>query len=134
MASSRRHNELLAEVKSKFGGVIGKGEGKVPVHQAARTLNVSRQTVHRYINGEVVPRGDVLMAAFRAWGLVLHYRGINVTVATPVSTEAHDARAVPVQMQLFELVDELRDRDVEVRIGKMSAAGLELNVKLKFSA
>ena len=133
MSNQRRRRELLAEVKEKFGARIGSGEGKIPIHEAARVLNVSRQTVHRYINGDVMPRGEVLMAAFRAWGLVLRYRGVEVTVATsgPLAVEGDSQ---PIQMELFELVEDLRDRDLEVTIAKKSIEGIELNVRLRFSA
>jgi transcriptional regulator with XRE-family HTH domain len=133
MSNQRRRRELLAELKEKFGARIGKGEGKIPVHEAARILNVSRQTVHRYINGEVMPRGDVLMAAFRAWGLVLRYRGVDVTSALDVPT-AQTAAAQPAQLELFDLVEDLKERDIEVKIARKSVEGVELNVRLRFSA
>jgi transcriptional regulator with XRE-family HTH domain len=133
MSNQRRRRELLAELKEKFGARIGTGEGKIPVHEAARILNVSRQTVHRYLNGEVMPRGDVLMAAFQAWGLVLRYRGIDVTTASAVLTPQTDT-AQPVQLGLFDLVEDLKERDIEVRIARKSVESLELNVRLKFSA
>jgi predicted transcriptional regulator len=128
-----RRTELLSEVRGKFSALLGRGEGKVSIGEAARILNVSRQTVHRYVNGEVIPRGEVLMAAFRAWGLVLEYRGIKVT-RTDQSGEVAKPIAQPNQLRLFQIVEELRDRDLEVKIGKMSTDGLELSVKIKFPA
>lgn len=130
---SKRRSELLSQVKTQFSNFVGKGDGKVPVHEAARILHVSRQTVHRYMNGEVMPRGEVLMAAFRAWGLILEYRGIKVTRTVSADAPALPSIA-PAQMRLFEIVEELRDRDLEVKVGKMSADGLELSVKIKFTA
>ena len=132
MSNKRRRSEILSEVKEKFGACVGSGQGKTPVHEAARILNVSRQTVHRYINGEVVPRGEVLIAAFRAWGLVLRYRGVDI--AATKSESMHSVGAQPTQLRLFDLVDDLRERDLEVTIGKKTVEGIELNVKLRFSA
>jgi transcriptional regulator with XRE-family HTH domain len=109
--SSMRRTELLSEVRGKFSALLGRGEGKVSIGEAARILNVSRQTVHRYVNGEVIPRGEVLMAAFRAWGLVLEYRGIKVT-RTDQSGEVAKPIAQPNQLRLFQIVEELRDRDL----------------------
>jgi len=132
VSNKRRRSEILSEVKEKFSACIGSGQGKIPVHQAARILNVSRQTVHRYINGEVIPRGEVLIAAFREWGLVLRYRGVDI-VATP--SEATASGSPPAtQLRLFDLVDDLRERDLEITIGKKTVEGIELNVRLRFSA
>ena len=130
--SNRRRHEILREVEKKFGACIGSGPGKTPVHKAARILDVSRQTVHRYIKGKVVPRGDVLLAAFREWGLVLNYRGVDIVVHRGEATGP--VSAPPLQLSLFELVDNVRDRDIEVKIRNKSVEGLELDVTLKFSA
>jgi hypothetical protein len=132
MSNKRRRNEILSEVKEKFSACIGSGPGKTPVHIAARILNVSRQTVHRYINGEVIPRGDILLAAFREWGLVLRYRGVDIVATRIQSSES--ASLPPIQLKLFELVDDLRERDLDVKIGNKSVDGIELNVRLRFSA
>lgn len=130
--SKRRRNEILSEVKEKFGALIGSEQGKIPVHRAARILNVSRQTVHRYITGQVIPRGEVLLTAFREWGLVLHYRGVDIVARRGESTQSAGPPAV--QLTLFELVDDLKDRDLQVKIENKSVEGIEFNVKLKFSA
>jgi transcriptional regulator with XRE-family HTH domain len=130
----RRRQDILDEVKAKFSSVIGDQKGKVPVHLAAEKLNVSRQMLHRYITGKAIPRADVLIAAMHEWPtLVITYRGLDVTAGYRQDTDASQ-RPQPKQLRLFELADEISNRDLEVTVAKTSAEGIELNVRIKFSA
>ena len=131
--NQRRRQELLREVKEVFGAVIGAGAGKLSVQQAARILNVSRQTVHRYLNGEVIPKTEVLMTAFQAWGLVLRYRDIEVTKITSASTPALKI-AESEQLGLFDHLGLVEDCGAEVSLVPKSVESARLSGRKKLRA
>lgn len=133
LGDQHRRQELLQEVREKFSAIIGAGVGRISVHHAARILNVSRQTIHRYLNGEVIPRAEVLLTASQQWGLVWQYRDVQIAKVTSnrqIVAQAGD----PVQLGLFDRIEPTERLDTDVVVTRKPVNGVRLSSSKRFRA
>lgn len=132
MPKGRRSDpKFRAEVAKKFRQVM-KERGWSQA-RAARELGVKRQAFHQYVRGATTPRADVLARACINWGITLGYRG-HVFGKEAFDTTSTPPDVKPVQLNLFDDPQVLRNRHVEVKIGSKGTDSLELLVNIRFAS
>lgn len=106
---------------------------KLTVTAAARELGVSRQSMHKYLNGAVTPRADIVRKACSSWGMTMNVYGL-VLSASDFGTPGGPRTVGPIQMSFSDMLRSLRDRNLEIKIVRAVGGSLELNVKIKFAS
>ena len=121
----------FVRLKAEHGGGL---------ERAAQEIGVSRQQLQQWAKGVVVP-SDVLLMAFMTWGSTVRLEDGKARESEPAWWEfalsSRDGgfqkrRSKPVQMSLFEALDDLQDDNVEVRIIKKGPGRLELGLEIGF--
>jgi len=124
--------EFRNEVATKLKAAIdAKG---LPLHKAAEQLNISRQSLHRYLNRLATPRSNVLYLACTKWGVQININGMSFN---PDAFEASSKKkqphlVVPLQLPLPLAISQLRDECLQVKVVRRSDESVELHVKINF--
>src|SRR5713226_2662068 len=92
---------LRQEIRSKLLHIISQGLTRTEV---ASRLGVTRQALSLYLTGRSTPSAHVLMNACRAFGLVIHYEGLEFGMT---AFDSKSRRATPLQISLFDALEEL---------------------------
>lgn len=113
MDSSDAVPKALSVVLSRYG---------INQSQAARQLDIPRQSFSTYLHGKTRPSRHLLAKAFSLWGPVLEECGLSQPSESPAS-------ASPVQMSLFS--EDLQGSRVAVRVESKSVSQVELAITIK---
>jgi len=117
-----------------------KSEHKGGLARAAKQIGVDRQQIQQWANGISVPAGALLMV-FMKWGATIRIEDDKAKKNEPrwweFSMSGRDGglqkpRPRPVQMSLFDVLDELQDENLEVKILRKGAGRLELGLEIGF--
>ena len=134
VAKQRFRDAILKAISE----AVRKRKGKLEA--AAEEIGVSRQALQQYAEGSV-PGGEVLLTAFVQWGLVVRIEDPDASPGEPRWWECGLARKdkasmqkppEPVQLPLFQAIDDLEDQHVDVKILRKSSAKIELGVDIAF--
>jgi transcriptional regulator with XRE-family HTH domain len=113
---------------------------KGELRRAAMEIGVTRQQLQQWAKGVPVP-ADALLMAFMKWGVSLRVKDAQAKSHEPrwweFSMSGRDGgfqkpRPSPVQMSLFDALNELQDDNVEVKILRKAAGRLELGLEIGF--
>ena len=117
-----------------------KNQNKGQLGRAAKEIGVERQQLQQWAQGVPVP-ADVLLMAFLTWGTILELKDERAKQGEPTwwkfSLSGRDGgfqkpRPRPVQLSLFDAIQELEDEDVEVTILRKGMGRLELGLEIGF--
>lgn len=122
--------ELRREFAKKLSAVV---VGKIPKKSAAATLGVSRQMLDLYLKGEVAPGPDIVLRAMREWRFTFRHRGQEITSSHFERNIAEDRSPAPLQLNLFDAINSLDKRDLDIAIVKKGPDRIELQVSIKFA-
>jgi predicted transcriptional regulator len=90
-------------------------EQKISVTSAAKVLNVSRQSMHSYLNGSSMPHDGTLAIAIREWDLRFAVGGISVDAS---AFPEQKLSSVPLQPTLAGLFDSIKAEDLKLHTAK----------------
>lgn len=117
-----------------------KNEGKGHLQRKAAEIGLERQNMQQYATGTTIP-ADILLQAFMTWGLTIRIEDEEAEEGEPkwweFSMSGRDgglrkSRPSPVQMSLFDALNELRDDHMEVKILRKGPGRLELGLEIGF--
>lgn len=120
--------EFREAVRSALKDEIDRRE--IDVTTAARLLRVSRQVMHRYLNGAALPSIEVLYRACDLWKLRISYRGVEFG-ACSLEDAGQSAAAPPEDRQTSFSFEEVDARDFAVRITSQSERHVDLQLSLR---
>lgn len=100
------------------------------VTAAAKTLKISRQAMHAYLNGTSVPRQAVLERAVRELGLELQFGQVKLDVFPEKQIEGVPAAE---QLDLLKRLEEISQKDLKIAVKRVGAR-FELEVRIDISA
>jgi transcriptional regulator with XRE-family HTH domain len=132
--SKKKHantDEIRAEFARQLLKVIGRANRKA----VAQKLGISRQMLNLYLKGKATPGGEVIKKACDEWGLSLSIKGFHF------SGEAF-GREIPLpnrsdelyQSTLFELLDRLKNDQLEARVVGREGDSFILKLQIKIAA
>lgn len=125
-------------IRSVFQEIVRKNKGKLA--QKAAEIGVERQQLEQYAGG-TLPRGHVLLTAFIKWGIRVRIEDPNASESDPrwweCGMSAKDraraiSRPLPVQLSLFKAIEELGDKDMDVKILRKEPGRIQLAVDILF--
>jgi transcriptional regulator with XRE-family HTH domain len=117
------------EVAAKLGAAI-KMRG-LSMTEAANQLNVSRQSLHKYLSKKATPRSNVLYLACKKWGIEIDVNGISFHEGAFVGPEKKP-QILPIQLSLPSALGSLKEKDLKVKIARRVDDGLELHLFISF--
>ena len=103
----------------------------ISMSEAASQLNVSRQSLHRYLSQKATPRSNVLYLACKKWGLEIDVNGISFPAGAFDKPE-RKPQILPLQLSLPSALGSLKEKDLKVKIAKRVDDGLELRLFISF--
>jgi transcriptional regulator with XRE-family HTH domain len=107
--------EFAREIANKFAEAID--QQNLTIEDAAVDLGVRKAVLYRYLRGDAIPGSNVLQRACQEWGLVLDYRGLNVT-PDYFKDDAPKLRRAPSLQLKFPFVREVvHSKHVQVEVG-----------------
>jgi len=97
---------------------------------AARELGISKQRLHKYLKGEMMPGSDFLCQVARKWNLEFEYRRVKFGAAAfeavlPVAKGQAD------QLVLFDTQQVLSNEKWEVRVHRRRPGHVDLSIEIK---
>ncbi len=120
----------MPELRHSFAAQLKRAldEHRLTVTAAAKTLNVSRQAFHAYLEGGVLPRAKVLARAVELWDIEFQvgkqkFDKSDFSPAAPLKP-----LAVPIQMSLWDKLDAIKQEDLQITVKRV---GKELRVSVK---
>jgi hypothetical protein len=117
-----------------------KDDSKGQLERVAREIGVKRQQLQQYAKGTTVP-ADVLLFAFLKWGSVIRIEDEHAKRSEPrwweFSMSGQDMgfqkpRPRPIQMSLFDALEDLQDEHLDVKILRKGPGRLELGLEIGF--
>lgn len=123
-------NEFL-RLKEEHRGELGR---------AAEQIGVERQQLQQWAKGVPVP-ADVLLMVFMKWGATIRMQDEQAKRGEPSWWEFsmsgrdggfHKPSPKPVQMSLFDALNELHEDNLEVKILRKGVGRLELGLEIGF--
>lgn len=125
-------------VKDAFTEVIRKRRGDL--ERAGLEIGSSRQALQQYADGGV-PGADVLLTALLMWQMVVQIndpsaragetKGWECSIKTRLSP-VKAARTQPMQLPLFQAIDDLGEQDLELKIVRKGTRSIELGLEISF--
>jgi len=130
MAKKKHQNtdELRAEFALQLSNAI-KGVSKKVV---AEKLDISRQMLYLYLNEKATPGGEVIQKACAEWKLTLTIKG-NPFTGGAFATDANTRKggSEPQQLSLLDILDKLRNDQVEAKIVSRKGGLFLLSLQIK---
>jgi transcriptional regulator with XRE-family HTH domain len=113
---------------------------KLTVVDGARKLGISRQSMFAYIAGDACPSVEILYRACALWGIVICYGGMRFGVRgkdhsreNEKKTSRLTAKKASGQLDLPFTLEDLRSRDVQVKIGKKTPHSAEVQLSIRIA-
>jgi hypothetical protein len=141
MLEPRQAREKLQKaIEEEFLRIKNANDGRLG--KAAGEIGVRRQQLQQWAKGVPAP-ADALLMAFLKWGVTVELHDERAKQGEPKSWKFSMSGwdggykkpiPKPVQLSLFDALQDLEDGDVEVKIRKKSAGRLELGVEIGFKA
>lgn len=117
------------EVASKLKSAIA--ARRLSKAEAANELNISRQSLHKYLSKKATPRSNVLYLACKKWGIEIDLNGISFP-AESFERPLRKPQVLPLQLSLPSALGSLRDRDLKVKLARRVDDGLEIHLFISF--
>jgi transcriptional regulator with XRE-family HTH domain len=131
MPQSSKNTVALRE---EFATRLSKAIVGISRQEAAEKLGVSRQMLTRYLNGTATPGGEVIRKACAHWKLTLSVRGFEFT-GDAFDIPRQRLKAVRgTQLNLLELLDKLRNDQLQAKIVGREGDSLFLELRIKVVA
>jgi len=117
-----------------------KNENRGQLERAAKEIGLDRQQMQQYAKGVPLP-ADAMLMAFMKWGMTIRIEDEQAKDGEPkwweFSMSGRDLgfqkpRPKPVQMSLFDALQELQDDNLEVKILKKGVGRLEVGLEIGF--
>jgi len=128
---TRAEMEFRREVARAFRDEMKKRH--LSVVAAASELGVSRQSLHKYLACSATPRSSLVSRACLRWNLSMNVYGKTFTAGAFAAPGA-SGTSTPAQLTFPEILQSLRDRDLEVRLVRVRGDALELKLSIKFAS
>lgn len=131
-------DKLRKTIEQAFLRIKQQNNGQL--EKAAKEIGASRQQLQQYASGTPAP-ADVLLMVFMKWGTTIRFEDERAKDGEPkwwdFSMSGRDGgfqkpRPKPVQMSLFQAIDDLQDDNLEVKILKKGVGRLELGLDIGF--
>jgi hypothetical protein len=122
--------ELCAEFSSRLREAV---LGKIRKKSAAATLGVSRQMLDLYLNGRATPGPDIILRAMKEWKLRFKHRGQEISSSHFERNLPSVKASAPQQLNLFDAINSLDQRDLQITLTKKSPDRIEMQVSIKFA-
>jgi transcriptional regulator with XRE-family HTH domain len=127
MSKKRPVDEILrSEVANKLEAAIK--DNRLSYSEAARLLQVHRQTLWLYLKKKATPGGDILRRACRLWNITLSIKGFQFSEEAFAVPGKQAAETLPQQLSLLDLLQTLREDQLDVKI--IGKVGDTFEVKL----
>jgi transcriptional regulator with XRE-family HTH domain len=117
------------DVAAKLRGAIKKRG--LSMTEAASQLNVSRQSLHKYLSEKATPRSNILYLACTKWGIEIDVNGISLHEGAFKRPEIKP-QLLPLQLSLPTALGSLKEKDLKVKIARRVDDGLELHLFISF--
>jgi len=129
MPASRPINELRRQAAALIVARIK----RTTIAKAAQELGVSRQALYDIRNGDYCPSLALVQRACEVWGLEFKFR--NLTVGKKIlQRKPATSGSQPAQSNLFDALESLERREVEVVRAKRVGRAVELVLRFKLTA
>jgi len=138
LAPNQAREKLRKAIEQAF--LHAKNEGNGQLQRKAAEIGLERQHMQQYAAGTTVP-ADVLLMAFMTWGITIRIEDEGAQQGEPKWWEfsiggrdrgLRKRHPSPVQMSLFDALNELKDDHMEVRILRKGPGRLELGLEIGF--
>ena len=122
--------DFRAEIAAKFKYAIK--DKRLTKKAAAQDLGVTRQSLHLYTRGKVLPSPDVIRRAMELWKISLTFRGHRLTLEDLSTVGQSRLAVVPIQMTLWDVIKKLDNQSVKVEIKDKDVSSIQLKVSINF--
>jgi transcriptional regulator with XRE-family HTH domain len=122
---------LEEEIKNRLSKALERHH--LSIVEAARRLGVSRQSLHAYLSGSACPSVEVLYRACALWGIVISYGGYKFGVRAK-ERRKRQAQGSGAQLEIPFTLENLKSRDIQVKVGKKTARSAEVQLSISISA
>lgn len=129
MSASKPINEL----RKVAAGLILDHLKTTTVTQAAEELGVSRQAIYGIKRGEFCPSLALIQRACEVWGLDFNFRNLRIAKGT-LSATGTKPRRPSTQLDLFEVLQQLKNHDAQIVQTKRMGRAIELTFRLQIEA
>lgn len=121
--------EVRLAVKKQLDALVLSG---IRIGTIAEKLGVSRQSVHLYRNAAVTASPKVLYNACKEFNIEFEI-GDRKFGLRDFAPAAESLESVPLQYSLFDALNTLTDRSMQVEIIRKQPTELELKVHIRFA-
>jgi transcriptional regulator with XRE-family HTH domain len=128
-------SENTQALRSEFAAQLSKAIAKMSRKAAAEKLKVTRQMLGLYLKGKATPGAEVIKRACDEWHLSLSVRGFEFSGgAFGEGTKRRTPRERAVQLDLLELLEKLRNDQLEAKIVGREGDSFYLELRIKVVA
>ncbi len=131
----QKPSENTAALRAEFAAQLSKAISGMRKQEAAEKLGITRQMLNRYLKGKSTPGGEVIKRACESWKLSLSVRGFEFkrgAFDTPPKRRSETAKAA--QLSLLDLLDKIRNDQLEARIVGREGDSFYLKLRIKVVA
>jgi transcriptional regulator with XRE-family HTH domain len=133
MAKKKHSN--TDELRTEFARQLSAATKGISKKVAAEKLGISRQMLYLYLKGAATPGGEVVKKACDAWNLTLSIKGLQFSgEAFGSDLKTVRAEQEPRQMSLLDLLDKLRNDQLEAKIVGRDGDTFILSLQIKLVA
>jgi DNA-binding XRE family transcriptional regulator len=123
----------INELRKVAAGLILDHLKTTTVTQAAEELGVSRQAIYGIKRGEFCPSLALIQRACEVWGLDFNFRNLRIAKGT-LSATGTKPRRPSTQLDLFEVLQQLKNHDAQIVQTKRMGRAIELTFRLQIEA
>lgn len=124
-----------AALRAEFAAQLSKAIGGMPKQEAADVLKITRQMLNRYLKAKSTPGGEVIKRACERWKFSLSVRGFEFKGgAFDTQPKRRSETAKAAQLNLLDLLDKIRNDQLEARIVGREGDSFYLKLRIKVVA
>jgi transcriptional regulator with XRE-family HTH domain len=132
-ALPQKLTENTAALRADFAARLSKAISGISKTEAAEKLGITRQMLNRYLKAKSTPGGEVIKRACENWKLTLSIRGFEFK-AGAFDAPARSTAAKSSQLSLLELLEKLRNDQLEAKIVGREGDSFTLKLRIKVVA
>ena len=121
---------LRVEVATKLEKAIK--DNHLTYSEAAKLLQIQRQTLWLYLHRKATPGGEILRRACRLWKFTLSVQGFQFSEEAFAVPPKQAKESLPQQLSLLEALQSMREDQLDVKI--VGKVGDVFEVKLRIKA
>lgn len=132
---AKKTHSNTEELRAEFARKLSSAIKNVSKTVAAEDLGISRQMLYLYLKGKATPGGEVIEKACAKWKLALTIKGNPFTAGAFASdVKPQTELSVPRQLSLLDLLDKLKNDQLEAKIVGREGDTFILRLQIKVAA